>query len=274
VSAEIDRRLTVAIDEPAPGVRRLRIDDAEHRNALSPDVMDDLYADLESAADDPAVRVVLLAGTGDVFCAGGDTRRMGAARPGPLEKKDYLEHGVGRLARLLFTYDKPVIAAVNGPAVGAGMDLALWCDFRVGVATSYLRGGYIDLALPPGFGAAWLLRQLVGPAHALDILLTGRKVDAAEALALGLYTEVVADQDALAARSLARAVALAAKPPAALRLTKRLVRQARDMHPFDSLDLASSHFGVLQESDEHAEAVRAMQERAAARRNDHGRAAP
>lgn len=185
---------------------------------------------------------------------------MGAARLNPVERKAYLERGVGRLADVMFNCDKLLIAALNGPAIGAGMDLALWCDFRFAVSSAYLRSGYIDLALPPGFGAAWLLRQLVGPTRTLDILLSGRKVSAAEALSLGLFEAVLDGPEEMMAAVLERAAVVAAKSEAAVRLTKRLVRQARYLHPADILDLASSHLGVLQESPDHAARVRALKE--------------
>ncbi|HEY2794290.1 MAG TPA: enoyl-CoA hydratase-related protein [Micromonosporaceae bacterium] len=253
--------MTIRIDVPIDGVAVVTLDDEANRNALTAETLAGLQHTLLDLASDSGVRVVVLTGHGRVFSAGGDTRRMGGARPSPLEKKDYLEGGVGRLAEILHTYDKPLICAVNGPAVGAGMDLALWCDFRIGVASSYLRGGYIDLGLPPGFGAAWLLRQLVGPTLALDILLTGRKVTADEALATGLYSQVVPEQSDLLPAVLERAAILSAKPAAALRLTKRLVRQARYVAPSESLDAASSHFGLLQETAEHAAAVAALGQR-------------
>jgi enoyl-CoA hydratase/carnithine racemase len=252
--------MTVKVSSPAVGIAVLTIDELATRNALSDSVLTALRRELLACAEAPEVRVVVITGTGRAFSAGGDTRRMGVARLTPPERKEYLERGVGRLADVLFNYDKPLIAALNGAAVGAGMDLALWCDFRFAVTSAYLRSGYIDLALPPGFGAAWLLRQLVGPTRTLDILLTGRKVGAAEAQALGLFEAVLDGPEEMMTAVLERAAVLTSKSEAAVRLTKRLVRQARYLHPGDSMDLASSHFGVLQESPDHVAAVRALQE--------------
>jgi enoyl-CoA hydratase/carnithine racemase len=254
--------MKVETGELSPGVLRIRVDHPAKKNALSAEILAGLADALDRAATDPAVRVVVLTATGDVFCAGGDTNRMGEGRPSPWEKRDYLAGGVGRLARRFAALDKPLIAALNGPAVGAGVDLALWCDFRIAHPSAYLRPGFVDLGLTPGFGGAWLLTHLVGASRALDILLTGEKVSAQQALALGLFravTDTVADDTA------AFAGLLAAKPAPAVRATKRLVQRASAMDVMDSLDLAWASFGLLQETPEHLAASRALRERRAGR---------
>ena len=250
--------MTVDSSLISPGVLRIRIDSPAKRNALSAEVLAGLADALDRSADDDAVRVVVLTAAGDIFCAGGDTNRMGAQRPGPWQKRDYLAAGVGRLARRFAALDKPVIAALNGPAIGAGVDLALWCDFRMAHPSAYLRLGFVDLGLTPGFGGAWLLAHLLGPSQALEILLTGEKVSAERARVIGLFRSVSdrLDDDVLEFASL-----LAAKPSPAVRATKRLVQRASSMDVMDSLDLAWASFGLLQETPEHIEAVRALRER-------------
>lgn len=173
--------MAVHEERQPPGLCWMTIDSPAKRNALSADVIDALAMSLNRFAGDDELRVAILTGAGDVFCAGGDASAMGDARPSPLAKRDYLDQGVGRLARLFLQLDKPIIAAVNGPAVGAGMDLALWCDFRMARSTAWLLPGYIDLCLPPGFGGAWHLTHLVGRSRALEILLTGRRIPVEEA---------------------------------------------------------------------------------------------
>lgn len=239
------------------GVLRLTIDEPAKRNALSVETMAALAAGLERVAGDDEVRVGVLTGAGDYFCAGGDTSRMGQQRPAPWQRRDYLDGGVGRLARLFVHLDKPVIAAVNGPAIGAGMDLALWCDFRFAGPGSYLRAGFVDLGLAPGFGSAWQLTRLLGRSHALDILLTGRRVTAEQALALGIYRSVTDQPDQPAAELAAE---LAGKPAPAVRATKRLVQRAMTTDVLDNLELAWCQFGLLQETPEHTDAVRALRE--------------
>lgn len=250
--------MTVHEQLAAPGVLRLTIDEPAKRNALSVETMAALAAGLERLAGDSEVRVGVLTGAGDYFCAGGDTSRMGQQRPGPWQRRDYLDGGVGRLARLFVHLDKPVIAAVNGPAIGAGMDLALWCDFRFAAPGSYLRAGFVDLGLAPGFGSAWQLTRLVGSSHALDILLTGRRVTAEQALALGIYRSVT-DHPEQPAEALAGQ--LAGKPAPAVRATKRLVQRAMTTDVLDNLELAWCQFGLLQETPEHTAAVQALRER-------------
>ncbi|WP_203701974.1 enoyl-CoA hydratase/isomerase family protein [Asanoa iriomotensis] len=236
----------------------IRIDHPAKKNALSAEILAGLADALETAATDPAVRVVVLTAVGDVFCAGGDTNRMGEDRPGPWEKRDYLAGGVGRLARRFAALDKPVIAALNGPAVGAGVDLALWCDFRIAHPSAYLRLGFVDLGLTPGFGGAWLLTHLLGPSLALEILLTGEKVTAQRAADLGLFRTVTPAFDDEAA---AFAALLAGKSSPAVRATKRLVQRAYAMDVMDSLDLAWASFGLLQETPEHLAATQALRAR-------------
>lgn len=250
--------MTVHQDLTAPGVLRLTIDDPATRNALSAESMAALAAGLERLAGDEEVRVGVLTGTGDYFCAGGDTRRMGQQRPGPWQRRDYLDGGVGRLARLLVHLDKPLLAIVNGPAIGAGMDLALWCDFRFAAPGSYLRAGFVDLGLAPGFGSAWQLTRLLGRTRALDILLTGRRVPAEQALALGIYQSVTEHPEQPAAELAGQ---LAGKPAPAVRATKRLVQRAMATDVLDHLELAWCQFGLLQETPEHTAAIKALWER-------------
>jgi 2-(1,2-epoxy-1,2-dihydrophenyl)acetyl-CoA isomerase len=250
--------VTVQQTEVAPGVLRLTLDEPAKRNALSVAAMAELAAGLERLAGDDDLRVGLITGAGEVFCAGGDTSRMGQRRPTPWERRNYLDGGVGRLARLFVHLDKPVIAAVNGPAVGAGMDLALWCDFRFAAPGAYLRAGFVDLGLTPGFGSAWHLARQLGRSQALEILLTGRRVTAQRALELGIYRSV---SDEFAAEATALATELAGKPLPAVRATKRLVQRALATDVLDNLELAWSQFGLLQETPEHTAAVEAMRNR-------------
>jgi enoyl-CoA hydratase/carnithine racemase len=250
--------MTVHQSVTGGGVLELRLDDRARRNALSAETIAELAGHLERLGGDDDLRVGILTGTGDVFCSGGDTSRMGAQRPGPWARRDLLDAGVGRLARLFVRLDKPVIAAVNGPAVGAGMDLVLWCDFRFAAPTAYLRAGFVDLGLTPGFGSAWHLTRLLGHTGALEVLLTGRRVAADRAAALGIYQSVSERFDTDAAQL---AGELAAKPPAAVRATKRLVQRAMTTEVLDNLELAWSQFGMLQETPEHTAAVEQMRRR-------------
>jgi enoyl-CoA hydratase/carnithine racemase len=253
--------MTVREDVPAEGVLRITLDEPATKNALSPDVMNLLDRSLERLAADPEARVGVLTGAGDVFCSGGDTRRMGAARPTPWEKRTYLEAGIGRLARSFLRLDKPIIALVNGPAVGAGMDLALWCDFRWGSPEAYFLPGFVDLGVTPGFGGAVHLTRLLGHSGALDILLTGRRIAATEAAELGLLRCVEPTRQALMDEGLRFASELAAKSSPAVRATKRLIQRESFAGVLEHLDLAWSSFALLQETPEHEQAVARLRHR-------------
>ena len=250
--------MTVELTEATPGVLWITLNDPAKRNALTVKTMAELSAGLERLAGDDGLRVGVLTGAGNVFCAGGDTSRMGEQRPTPWERRSYLDGGVGRLSRHLLHLDKPLIAAVNGPAVGAGVDLALWCDFRFAAPGAYLRAGFVDLGLVPGFGSAWHLARLVGYSRALEVLLTGEEISAAQALEMGLY-RTVADDFRQQAASLA--TTLAAKPNPAVRATKRLVQRALATDVVDNLELAWSLFGLVQETPEHAAAIERIRNR-------------
>ncbi len=252
--------MTVELSWPRPGVALIEIADPETRNALTAETVAGLETVLAAYDDDPAGKAAVLTGRGPVFCSGGNTKAMGSARPKPLARKEAMWRGLQALLRGLHALDKPLIAAVNGPAVGAGADLALHCDIRYVAETAYLRTGYIDLGLVPGAGAAWLLPRLVGTSRALELLWTGRRVDAAEALELGLASRVVPVDELLDA-SLDLAATIATKPAHVVRLVKRMVRDGASMPIGAALDLASSHFAVLQETEDHAEGVAALRER-------------
>jgi enoyl-CoA hydratase/carnithine racemase len=247
--------MTVREDVPAHGVLRITLDEPVTRNALSPEVMRLLERSLERLATDPDMHVGVLTGAGEVFCSGGDTRRMGVSRPSPWDKRTYLEAGIGGLARSFLRLDKPIIGLINGPAVGAGMDLALWCDFRLACPEAYLVAGFVDLGVTPGFGGALHLTRLLGHSGALDVLLTGRRIGAVEAAGLGLLRGVEPHRAALVAEGLRFASELAAKSSPAVRATKRLVQRESFAGLMEHLDLAWSSFALLQETPEHSQAV-------------------
>lgn len=250
----------VIVSVPRAGVVLWELHDADTRNALTPEVVADLRAAVETFEREPLQRVAVLTGRGTVFCSGGNTKAMGAARPRPLERKQAMWSNIQRLIRDMAALDKPVIAAVNGPAVGAGADLALHADIRLMADDAWLRLSYVDLGVVPGGGAAWTLPRLLGTSRALELLWTGRKIDAGEAAESGLVSRVTASADLLPT-TFNLAEEIASKPMASIQLIKRMVRQAADSSLPAALDLASSHFAVLQETDDHAEAIEAIRER-------------
>jgi enoyl-CoA hydratase/carnithine racemase len=230
-----------------------------HRKNAFTTAMVDAWADaLVSAGADEGVRAVVLTGAGGAFCSGVDLAEFKGAARAPADEKRFLTDHVHRVARAVEALDKPLIAAVDGAAVGAGLDMALMCDYRVGSRTVRLSEAYIRVGLVPGDGGCWLLPRLVGQSRALRLLWTGEFVDAEEGLALGLLDEVA--DDALA-RARQFAVQVAAQPPLAVRMIKRAVRQGAQQDLLSHLDLVSSHFGVIASTADSAEAYSAFTER-------------
>jgi enoyl-CoA hydratase/carnithine racemase len=154
----------------------------------------------------------------------------------------------------------PSIAALNGPAIGAGFDLACLCDLRIGSTEARVAASFLSLGLVPGDGGGWVLPRLLGWQRAAELLFSGRTVEAEEALRLGILLEVV-DPDDLLARARELAAGFAAKPPQALRLTKRLLRYAERMEFRDYLDVCAMIQGMCHNTEDHIEAVTAFLEK-------------
>ena len=209
------------IDTTAAGVRTITLDRPDRLNAVNPTLADEFPRAVREAGLDDAVRVVVIAGAGRGFCAGLDLTEP--AMPGST-RAEQLDpyHWVGAWVHALTQCEKPVIAAMHGPAAGAGFGLALACDLRVMAHTATCTAGYVRRGLSPDAGVTWLLPRLIGHARAMDILLTGRDVSAEEAERIGLVNAVW-PADIFAGRVADYAQALAAGPPIAYALTKRLV---------------------------------------------------
>jgi len=215
---------------------------------------------LARSKNDDDIRVVVLTGAGDrAFCSGVDLSWLAEAHT-PLQRKRDLHEGIQRVALAVDDLDKPIIAAINGVAVGAGLDMALMCDMRVMSTTARLSEGYVKLGLAPGDGGAYYLPRLIGIARALELLLTGDYVDADAALRIGLVNRI-ATPELLSAETLRLAAALAANPPASVRMIKRATRQSANVDLRTALDLASSHLAVLATTEDAAEALAAVREK-------------
>ena len=218
--------------DTADGVRTITLDRAEKLNAVNGVLADALIAALDDAQREDAVRVVVITGAGRAFCAGLDISAPPEIPTATLAERLDPYAWVGRWVLGVVACEKPVIAAVNGPAAGAGFGLALACDIRLLAASATMTAGYVRRGLSPDAGVSYFLPRHVGLARAADILLTGRDVDAAEAERTGLAA-MVAPDDAFAdsVASYARRMALGA--PVAHALTKRLLLHALDQ-PLDA----------------------------------------
>jgi enoyl-CoA hydratase/carnithine racemase len=245
----------------ADGIGTILLNRPHRKNAFTLDMIDTWARALRDARTDPDVRVVVLTGAGDAFCSGVDLDRRQDATPAtPLERKENLTERIHRIPFALEDLDKPVIAAINGVAVGAGMDMALMCDMRIMARSARLSEGYVRVGLVPGDGGCYYLPRLVGTAKALELLLTGDLIDAEEAGRLGIANHVVDDADlAGAVNTLARKIADG--PPVAIRTIKRAVYQSARSDLRTALDLISSHMAVVTSTEDSAEALAAFREK-------------
>jgi enoyl-CoA hydratase/carnithine racemase len=252
--------MSVLLYDVQEGVATITLNRPEQRNAFTLEMLDLWAAALRDARTDDAVQAVVVTGAGQAFCAGGDVGGMaerGALNA--LEHKRALEL-VHRIPLALDDLDKPVIAAINGPAIGAGCDMALMCDLRFMAEDARLSEGYVRVGLIPGDGGTYYLPRLVGTAKALELLWTGDVIDAPEALRLGLVNRVV-PADALLPTVYELARRLAQGPTVAIRTIKRAVYQGLRMDLRTHLDLISSHMGFIRQTADHREGARAYVEK-------------
>jgi len=215
---------------------------------------------LQEAQQDDNVNVVVVTGAGRAFCAGGDVARMGEGEPSPLDHKNELWEHIHRVPRTLEAMDKPVIAMVNGVAVGAGMGMALMCDLRIASDEARFSTGYVKVGLVPGDGDTYFLPRLIGTARALELLWTSDFVDAIHAERLGIVNHVVPAAE-LREFTYGLAARIAEGPQVPIRMIKRLVYQSLRLDLRTHLDLVSSHMAVVRQTADHAEGVRAFKDK-------------
>jgi enoyl-CoA hydratase len=217
---------TVSISSRRPGISVLTLERPERLNAMNAELVADLHGALDEVAADPACRAVILTGAGRGFCAGLDLQGYGfpdgVHRRGRVQDGFAVQQHIAALIPHLRGLPVPVIAAVNGPATGGGLALALGCDVRIAghaarFAVSFVRVGLSGCDI----GVSWLLPRLIGASRAWELMLTGRIVDAAEADRLGLVTRVV-DDDALMDAALETAGLIADNSPWGVRMTKEV----------------------------------------------------
>ncbi len=245
-----DRIATITLNRP------------DKLNAFTGPMIDAWARALTEAQRDDAVHVVVVTGAGRAFCAGGDVGRMGEGAPTALEHKNQLWENIHRVPRALEAMDKPVIAMVNGLAVGAGMGMCVMCDVRVAAEDARFSTGYVKVGLVPGDGDTYFLPRLVGPAKALELLWTADFVEAAEALRLGIVNRVV-PAAALREATWALARQIADGPQIPIRMIKRLVYQSLRLDLRTHLDLVSSHMAIVRQTGDHAEGVAAFKDKRA-----------
>jgi enoyl-CoA hydratase/carnithine racemase len=244
------------------GVALLRFDRHDVRNALTgTHIWEEIGAVCEWANRTRDVGVLILTGEGSAFSAGGNVHdmqeRKGMFGGTPMEVQQGYRDGIQRMARAVYEVEVPTIAAINGPAIGAGLDLTCMCDIRIGSQKAKMGETFVSLGIIPGDGGAWFLPRVVGTQRAAELAFSGRVIDAEEALAIGLLMEVCAPDDLLP-RCEEMARGFAAKPRDSLRIAKRLLRSGQRMELTDFLDYCASMQSLCHTTEEHKEAVEAM----------------
>ncbi|MDB5829661.1 MAG: enoyl-CoA hydratase [Variovorax sp.] len=246
------------------GIVTLTMNAPEVRNALTGNsAVEEFVAVARRIATDESVRVVILTGAGTVFSSGGnvkDMRRFFDDALTPSAIREEYRNGIQRLALAVYHLDVPTIAAVNGPAIGAGCDLACLCDMRIAARSASFAESFIKVGIIPGDGGAWLLPRVVGRSRAAEMSFTGEAIDAQEALDCGLVSRVVADAELMAtAQDLARRIA--ANPGPTLRMTKRLLREGENTRLESLLELSAGYQALAHKTWQHREAVTAFIEK-------------
>jgi 2-(1,2-epoxy-1,2-dihydrophenyl)acetyl-CoA isomerase len=242
--------------EVADGVARLTLNRPERRNALNPDLNRELLAGLQLAASDPLVRAVLITGAGKGFCSGADLTFF-HSRPSPDVIYDNIVHGLGPLVTTIVTMPKPVIAAVNGVAAGAGASLALACDLRVMAQDASLLMAFSNIGLVPDAGATWFLVRQIGFSRAFEFAMEGERLPAPRCLELGLANKVVPVDDLLDI-SLAWALSVAKRPTLALGKTKQALHFAQQHDLSSTIEYEAQRQQEAYQSEDFIEGVSAF----------------
>jgi enoyl-CoA hydratase/carnithine racemase len=252
--------------EKSDGVATITLNRPERMNAFTPLMLDEWLAALQDAHADPDTRVIILTAEGRGFCTGMDVqaqaRGEGLLRQdtGVAAARNYLRDTVQRIPRLVAQLDKPCIAAVNGAAVGAGMDMASMCDVRFAADSARFGMTYARMGLIPGDGGCYYLPRIVGVARALDLIWTGRLFDAEEALRIG-YVSAVVPAGELMAYTRDYALKLAKGPAVALQLAKRLVYRSLETDVDGALEMAQAAMAIAQNTEDAKEGPRAFVEK-------------
>ncbi len=227
---------------------------------------DEIAAACAAINADPDIRVAILTGAGRAFSAGGDIKAMrdkgGMFDGNPVDVAEGYRTNIHRALRAIDTLKVPLIAAVNGAAVGLGCDLACLADIRVASEKARFGVTFLKLGIIPGDGGTWILPRIIGEARAAELFFTGEIIDADKALDWGLVSRVVSHDD-LIGEANALAAKIAAMPPLALRQTKNLLRQGRSVTYDTALELAASVQAQMHHTEDHAEGVAALIEKRA-----------
>ncbi len=241
------------------GVAVVTMNRPDQRNALTDYAQFEEFVSLcQHMHADLSIRAVILTGRGPAFCAGGNIKAMrersGMFAGSPAQLRDNYRKGIQRIPLALYHLEIPTIAAVNGPAIGAGCDLACMCDIRIASESATFGESFVKLGLVPGDGGAWLLQRVVGASKACEMTFTGDAINAKEALACGLVSRVV-PADKLLPEAHALATRIASNPPTVLRMSKKLIREAQHAPLETILEMSAALQSIAQHSDEYLTAL-------------------
>lgn len=244
------------------GVAVLTLNRPERLNALGDTLREDLQDAVTRASEDPEVRVMILTGAGRGFCSGGDVKAMNERREsgGGRPVMDKVAPGRDLTVQALRDAPKPVLAAVNGAAAGAGMNVALCCDIRLASTAAKFSQAFVRRGLHPDWGGTYFLPRIVGTAKACELIFTGEVIDAQEALRLGIVSSVHAPEDLMPA-TFALARRIADGPPIAIRLAKRAIYHNLEADLRQSLEFETYAQNICQETEDAAEGIRAFVEK-------------
>ncbi len=257
--------------ETGGGIATLTLNLPDRRNPLGEKMIGEILAGLERFNADDEARVLILTGEGKAFCSGGDLKMLekwqevnqpadGASSFDPIAQRERYRHGIQRLPRAFAALEKPVIAAVNGPAIGAGNDLCLMTDIRIASDRAKFAESFRNVGLAPGDGGAYLLTRLVGTQKACEMIFTGEAIDAQEALRIGLVSRVVPHEELMpTVRALAEKIA--AGPLLALKMAKFAIYRGAHQTLDESLEMMALMQSMLHGTEDHAEGVRAFAEK-------------
>ena len=234
----------------------------ERLNALSPAMRNELYEAVQRCSDDDDVRVIVVTGAGRGFCSGGDVKAMNERNQSGASTAlaDTMAPVRDRAVLAMRDCPKPIIAAVNGAAAGAGMNVALACDIRIASDTAKFGQTFSRRGLHPDWGGTYFLPRIVGMAKACELIFTGKMIDALEALRLGVVSEVTS-ADELIPNVRALAASIAAGPPIAIRLAKRAMYRNADSSLREALEFETFAQNICRETDDAKEGIRAFVEK-------------
>jgi enoyl-CoA hydratase/carnithine racemase len=246
-------------------VATLTLNQPETRNSISEfKMIDAIVSACDELNQNPDIRVAILTGAGSAFCSGGNVKDMrdkkGMFAGTSDELADNYRNGIQRIPLALSQVEIPLIAAINGPAIGAGCDLTCMCDIRIASEKAKFAESFIKVGIIPGDGGAWFLPRIIGISRASQMALTGQMIDAPTALKWNLVSEVV-EHDVLMQRANELAQQIACNPPQVIRATKRLLKLGQTMELPELLHESATVQAQMHGTQDHIEAVNAFLEK-------------